>query len=257
MAQAEADYQNALAGREAMMTSILTARSNIKVKESGLKESLIRKDNAEKDYLRYKRLFEQESVTKQQFENIKTEFDTAKARYEQILRQKNSTSLVENEQQIRLQQGESRIKQAEAALELAKLNLSYTKIVAPCDGSTGRKKIETGQLIQPGQLLLDIVDDEHIWVMANYKETQLRNIKKGNPVDIMVDAIPDRVFKGKVVSIAGATGASFSLFPQDNSSGNFVKIAQRVPVKIELSKQNKLDAALLRTGINAECEVFY
>ena len=255
LAQAEADCQNALAGREAMSKTILTAQNDIRVTESGLKEFQIRMNHAEKEYLRYKRLLEEDSVTRQQFENVKTEYEAAAARFEQVRRQKNSSALVESEQQIHLLQRDAGIKLAEAALDLAKLNLSYTVIVAPCDGITGRKNIEEGQLIQPGQLLLNIVDNEKIWVVANYKETQLANIQKGSKVEVTVDAVPGKVFEGSVVSISGSTGAGVSLFPQDNSAGNFVKIAQRVPVKIELAKQSNATALLLRNGLNAECEV--
>jgi membrane fusion protein (multidrug efflux system) len=143
-------------------------------------------------------------------------------------------------------------------LELAKLNLSYTVIIAPCDGTTGRKNIQEGQLIQPGQTLVDLVDKNDKWIIANYKETQTATMKEGQEVEIEVDAIPDVVFKGVVKSISRATGASFSLLPQDNSAGNFVKVEQRIPVRIELTKENAEEAMnRLRSGMNVECEVNY
>ena len=256
LAQAEADYQNAMTGKKVMGTTIKTTQSNIGVSEAGIDESRIRMENAEKDFLRYKNLLEQQSVTKQQFEGIKANYDAAKARYEQTLRLRNSTSLVKDEQTIRLNQNDAQIKLAKAAIELARLNLSYTVILAPCDGVTGRKNIEEGQLIQPGQPVVDMVNETEKWVIANYKETQTANIKEGQMVDVEVDAIPGIAFKGTVTSISRATGASFSLFPQDNSAGNFVKVQQRIPVRIEFSKENKVeDLARLRSGMNVECEV--
>ena len=151
-----------------------------------------------------------------------------------------------------------RVKLAEAALELARLNLSYTIIIAPCNGTTGRKNVQEGQLVQPGQTLVDIVDSNDRWIVANYKETQTNNIKETQLVDIYVDAIPGKCYKGVVRSISRATGSSFSLFPQDNSSGNFIKIEQRIPVRIEFSSENTPeDIALLRAGMNVECKVFY
>ena len=143
-------------------------------------------------------------------------------------------------------------------MEIARQNLSYTESGAPCDGTTGRKEIQEGQLIQPGQTVVDLVDLNSKWIMANYKETQTANILEGQPVEIEVDAIPGIVFKGQVKSISQATGASFSLFPQDNSAGNFVKIEQRIPIRIEFSEENKPeDMERLRAGMNVECLVNY
>lgn len=258
VAQAKADYQNTIIGKKAMGTTILTTQSNIGATESGIKESRVRLENAEKEYIRHKNLLAQKSVTQQQFDAVSANFEAAKARYEQLQRQRNTTSLVKNEQTLRLDQNDAGIKVAEAALELARLNLSYTVILAPCDGVTGRKNIEEGQLIQPGQALLDFVNETEKWVIANYKETQTTKIREGQHVDIKVDAISEKTFKGTVKSISRATGASFSLFPQDNSAGNFIKVEQRIPVRIEFSKNNKAqDLEKLRSGMNVECEVNY
>lgn len=258
LAQAEADYNNAIIGKKAMGTTILTTQSNIGATESGIEESLVRLENAEKEYKRHKTLLAQESVTQQQFDAVNANYEAAKARYEQLQHQRNTTSLVKNEQTMRLGQNDAGIKLAEAALELARLNLSYTVILASCDGVTGRKNIEEGQLIQPGQVLLDLVDETEKWVIANYKETQTTNIHEGQVVEVKVDAVSDITYKGTVQSISRATGASFSLFPQDNSAGNFVKVAQRIPVRIEFSKDNKAeDLDKLRSGMNVECEVIY
>ena len=131
-------------------------------------------------------------------------------------------------------------------------------ITAPCDGTTGRKEIREGVLVQPGQTLVNLVDENDKWVVANYKETQTTHIDEGYPVDIEVDAIPGVVFKGVVKSVSQATGASFSLIPQDNSAGNFVKVEQRIPVRIEFSKDNRPeDMKRLRAGMNVECIVNY
>lgn len=258
VAQAKADYQNTIIGKKAMETTILTTQSNIGATESGIKKSRVRLENAEKEYIRHKNLLAQKSVTQQQFDAVSANYEAAKARYEQLQRQRNTTSLVKNEQTLRLDQNDAGIKVAEAALELARLNLSYTVILAPCDGVTGRKNIEEGQLIQPGQALLDFVNETEKWVIANYKETQTTKIREGQHVDIKVDAIFGKTFKGTVKSISRATGASFSLFPQDNSAGNFIKVEQRIPVRIEFSKNNKAqDLEKLRSGMNVECEVNY
>ncbi len=258
LVQAEADYQNALSGKSAMTTTINTTENNIAVSDAGIEEAKIRLDNSEREYIRYKNLYEQDAVTKQQYDAMKTDYDVSKARYAQLVRQKQSTTLVKQEQSQRLEQNVAGIKLAEAALELTRLNLSYTVITAPCDGTTGRKNIQEGQLIQPGQTIVDIVDGNDKWIIANYKETQTANIKEGQPVNIKVDALPHIQYKGIVKSISRATGASFSIIPQDNSSGNFVKTEQRIPVRIEFSQENKPgDMERLRAGMNVECEVKY
>ncbi|BEH00346.1 HlyD family secretion protein [Bacteroides sedimenti] len=258
VAQAEADYQNALAGKTAMTTTISTTENNISVSDAGIQEAKIRMDNAEREYNRYKNLLGQGAVTKQQYDNVKTNYDASKARYELLVREKQSTALVKKEQTHRLGQTSAGVKLAEAALGLAKLNLSYTVVTAPCNGTTGRKNIQEGMLIQPGQALVDLVDENDKWIIANYKETQTANIRYGQTVEIKVDAMPDVIFKGKVESIAQATGASFSLFPQDNSSGNFVKVEQRIPIRIKFSGGNKTEnMKRLRAGMNVECEVNY
>ena len=223
VAQAEADYQNALSGKSAMTTTINTTQNNLAVSDAGLEEARIRMDNAQREYQRYKNLYEKAAVTHQQYDAVKTDYEALKARYELLSRQKQSTALIKQEQTQRLEQNMAGIKLAKAALELAKLNLSYTVITAPCDGTTGRKNIQEGQLIQPGQTLVDIVDANDIWIVANYKETQTANIREGQSVEIEVDAVPGIRFEGVVKSISRATGASFSLFPQDKPTLGNVK----------------------------------
>lgn len=258
LAQAEADYQNAISGKQVVSTGVNTTRNNIAVSDASLQESKILLDNAERDYNRYKNLFAQDAVTRQQYDKMETAYLAARARYELLSRQKKSASLVTLEQSQRLEQTEAGIKVTEAALALARINLSYTVITAPCDGITGRKNIQAGQLVQPGQTLLDLVDENDKWIVANYKETQMRNIAPGHVVEVRVDALPDHVFKGVVRSISQATGASLSLLPQDNSAGNFVKVEQRIPVKIEFTNENDVAAlGRLRAGMNVQCIINY
>ena len=182
VAQAEADYHNALVGKNAMYTTINTTQNNILVTDAAIDEQRIRLENAETDYKRYQELVKEEAVTPQQFDRVRTDYAATKARYEQLIRQKQSTSLVKQEQTQRLEQNEAAIKLAEAALELAKLNLSYTVILATTDGVTGRKEIHEGELVQQGQTLVTLVDGTEKWVIANYKETQTTNMHIGQKV---------------------------------------------------------------------------
>lgn len=258
VAQAEASLDNAKTGKDAMHNVISTTASNLSVTDASIEEARIVFENAERNYKRFSALYEQNAVTRQQYDDINTAYLAAKARYDMLTRQKESVQSVSREQNTRLGQNEAGIKLAEAALELARLNLSYTVVLAPCDGYTGLKEIQQGQLIQPGQTLLDIVDAEDKWVVANYKETQTANIQVGHEVEIEVDAVPNHTFKGVVRSVSRATGASFSLMPQDNSSGNFVKIEQRIPVRIDFTEDNDAEAMeRVSAGMNVECKVLY
>ena len=258
VARARADYQNALAGRDVADRSVTSASANVAVSDASIAEAKVLMEMAATDFARYEKLLSQDAVTRQQYDGAKTDYEAKKARYEMLSRQRSATSTVVDVNRQRISQSEAGIELAQALLETAVLNLSYTVITAPCDGYTSRKEIQVGQLVQPGQTLLDIVDSNDIWVAANYKETQLRHIESGSKVERKVDAIPNVTFNGTVKSISTATGASLSLLPQDNSAGNFVKVRQRIPVRIEFSADNKPDdMAKLRAGLNVECFVKY
>lgn len=257
VAQAEADLSNALAGRSVISAGIETTQSNIGVSDASIEEVKVTMENARRELQRYEKLLKEDAVTRQQYDNIKTAYEAAKARYQQASRAKRSTSLVKNEQTHRLGQNEAAVKLAKANLDLARLNLSYTVITATCDGITGRKNIHEGQLVQPGQAMVDIVDGTDLWVVANYRETQLPNIHEGAEVTMTADAVPGVKYKGVVESISDATGAAFSLIPQDNATGNFVKVEQRIPVRIRLKGNSKADMKKLRAGFNVECKVKY
>lgn len=257
LAQAEADLANALSGQEVTTAGIITTQNNLSVNDASIEEVRVQMENAGRELERYKRMYEKKAVTRQQYDNIQTAYETAKARYEQAMRVKRSTSLVKSEQTRRLGQNEAAVRVARAAVELAKLNLSYTVILATCDGGTGHKDIHEGQLVQPGQTMLDIVDGSDLWVIANYRETQLPHIQEGAEVMLTADAVPGVTYTGIVESISDATGAAFSMIPQDNATGNFVKVEQRVPVRISLKKNSVDKLKRLRAGFNVECKVKY
>lgn len=256
LAQAKADYQNALVGKSAMETGISTIQNNLSVSDASMQEVEILMKNAEADYNRFKVLMENKAVTRQQFEGIQTKYESLKAKLETMKRQKQSTRLVKNEQTQRLEQNELRIEVAKAALDLAQLNLSYTVILAPCNGTMSRKTIQVGELMMPGKPLFSVIDNSSKWVIANYRETQRENIHVGDKVEIEVDAFPSTTLEGKVEAISNATGAQYSVSSPDNSAGNFVKVEQRIPVKIIFTDNN--DPKILEqlgSGMNVECKV--
>ena len=258
LARAKADYANALAGRGVADRSVVSATANVAVSAASVAEAKVVMEMAATDLERYKKLLERDAVTRQQYDLAKTDYEAKKARYDMLSRQEKASSSMVDVGKERISQSEAGIELAKAMLETAELNLSYTVILAPCDGYTSRKEIQTGQLVQPGQTLLDIVDSGELWVTANYKETQLRHISSGSEVYIEVDAVPGVTFNGVVSAISTATGSSLSILPQDNSAGNFVKVRQRVPVRIEFTEDNSPHhMAKLRAGMNVECSVKY
>lgn len=257
LAQAEADLANALSGSSVVAAGLETTRNDLTVSDAAIEESRVQLDNARREEVRYRNLLAEDAVTRQQYEQVQTACEVAEARYERLLRSKRSTSLGREEQARRLEQHAAAVRLAEAAVDLARLNLSYTVVLAPCDGVTGSKDIHEGQLVQPGQVLVDVVDGSDLWVIANYRETQLPRIRKGAEVRMTADAVPGVTYRGVVEAISDATGAAFSLLPQDNATGNFVKVEQRVPVRISLEGNAPEALGLLRAGLNVECKVAY
>jgi membrane fusion protein (multidrug efflux system) len=148
---------------------------------------------------------------------------------------------------------EARVVLAKELVKQAELNLSYTRITSPVRGFVTKKKVETGQMVSKGQPIMAIVplSLEDMWVTANFKETQITNVKAGQEVIIRVDTYPDAKIQGKVDSIMAGTGATFSLFPPENATGNFVKVVQRIPVKIVFNTENLSDMPDLRIGMSA------
>lgn len=146
------------------------------------------------------------------------------------------------------------IEQRRSELEFAKLQLSYCYVLAPIDGFISKKNVQLGQLVNAGAPLFSIVDDSNIWVMANFKETQIARMKVGDKVELKVDAFPEDKFEGEIESVSAATGAKFALLPPDNASGNFVKVVQRIPVKIVIKSKGK-DEKQLRAGMNVRVVV--
>lgn len=254
LAQAEANLQRELAGGDVTSSTIGVTRQNMSVSDAGVDEASVRLENARIDDQRYAQLLKSDAVTQQQYDKVHTAYLEAQARYEQAVRSRGTLTKTETEQGHRLTQNQAAVKVARAQIQLAKLNLSYTVIVATADGVVGKKDIHVGQLVQPGQTMASIVDNSELWLVANYRETQLPNIHVGSKVDITVDAVPGVAFKGTVERISDATGSAYSMIPQDNATGNFVKVEQRIPVRIHLDADKKAQSKL-RAGMNVVCVI--
>jgi membrane fusion protein (multidrug efflux system) len=267
LGQAEAAYMAALASKNVTANSVKTASNNINTAQANIESAQANIEaaqarlwNAEQNYNRYKNLLKDEAVTRQQFDQMKMEYDASKAQleamtsqYQAIKNTRGTSVLTVNEIQSRLGMNDAEIKRAKNALEMAKLNLSYTVITAPHDGIMGRRTVNAGQLLNTSQQVATIVDINNIWISANYREKQMEKVAIGGFAKITVDALGGKEFEGKITAISGATGARYAAIPVDNSTGNFVKVQQRIPIRIEFTKNNKPeDLELLRAGMNVE-----
>ena len=231
--QAEASLMDARSGRKVAEGSLNTASTSATVYDSSIREAELRAEKLGRDYDRYTKLLAKKATTPVIVEQYKTEYDMAKAKVEALRQQREAAKSTVSEVGQRRENAAAAILRAEAAVDMARLNLSYTVITAPVDGYVGRRNIEEGQLVSTGQTLTTLIPDTRKWIVANFKETQMANIHVGQMVDITIDAMPDKHFVGKVTAISSATGSKYSLIPTDNSAGNFVKIQQRIPVRID------------------------
>lgn len=252
--EARAALLDAQGSREVLASGIRTSHTHIAEQDANLAEAKAKLWQAEQDYRRYERLLSEESVPEQQFDQAKANYESAHARYEALLRQKEAAHSQYDETNKKRTGVEAGILRAEAALDLADLNLSYTVVTAPYSGYMGRRTIEPGQYVSAGQTLSYIVRQSGKWVTANYRETQISNIYIGQPVRIKVDGLPGRVLHGHVTAISEATGSKYSLVPTDNSAGNFVKVQQRIPVRIDFDDVDNTSMTQLRAGMMVETE---
>jgi membrane fusion protein (multidrug efflux system) len=232
---AEAAMDDAHAQLTVLEAGVRSAETGTHINQDQIKGAQAKYVQQQQDIRRYTSLVKEEAATGADLELVKAHYDVAESDYSAAINglKTNEARIAELKTHFGVLQAD--VKRKQAALELARLNLSYTIIRAPYTGRLGRKNILEGQQIQPGQPLVSIINEKEKWITANYKETQMAGMYVGQPVEIRVDAINDKVFKGKIMAIAGSTGSRFSLLPPDNSTGNFVKIIQRVPVKIEFA----------------------
>lgn len=252
--EAEAALLDAQGSQEVLHSGIQTSQTNVAVQDANIAEAKAKLWQLEQDYHRFSRLLKEESVPEQQYEQAKAAYEAAQARYNALVEQKKAALSQYSETSKRTTGARAAILRKEADVDLAKLNLSYTVLTAPYDGYMGRRTLEAGQFVQAGQTISYLVRSEDKWITANYKETQIANIYIGQEVRIKVDALPGRIFKGKVSAISEATGSKYSLVPTDNSAGNFVKMQQRIPVRIDLEEISEEDMQQLRAGMMVETE---
>lgn len=262
LATAKANVQASQANYRAAHSGIASSRAGIGTIDAQIQAAQIKLTRAQQDFERYQNLIQDHSITQQQFDEIKANRDLAQQQLAILQQQKNQVSSQTNvvsSQSSATQQSvevaETMVKQREVDLENAKLNLSYAVVIAPEAGKISKVNIQPGQLVQAGQSTFNMVHTRDIWVVANFKETQVRKITPGQLVIIHADAFPGHDFKAEVASFSPATGAKFSLLPPDNATGNFVKVVQRIPVKITFQNDGDSLMARLRPGMNVNVDV--
>ena len=247
--EAEAALKDAKASGNVINASEQTTQTSASVYSASIDEIEVRLAKLSKDIERYRNLVANKAATPIQLEQLEVEYEATQKKLEATKKQQEAAYKGVNEVSTRRGSVAAAIQRAEAAVEMAKLNLSYCVVVAPCDGKLGRRTIEEGQMVNSGTTITYIIPNNQKWVIANYKETQVENLHVGQKVRMTVDALGNKVFEGTVTAISGATGSKYSLVPTDNSAGNFVKIQQRVPVRIDFSNLSAEDNNRLAAGM--------
>ncbi len=269
VAQAIAAQENAKANLLAAQNSASASTSNANATSlnSSSSEDMTHSANAKltkskADFKRIENMFLAKAATQAQFDAAKAELDMAQAQYEAAMAQFKASSAQSQgvrsqaeAQKAQITLAEAIVKQRDAEVALANTQLNNASIIAPCNGVISRRNAAVGQYITIAQPLCSAVDMDKLWISANFKETQIQKLKVGQPVEIKLDAFPDSKLTGTVKSFIGATGAKFSLLPPDNSTGNFVKITQRIPVRIELNALSAEQRSALFPGLSAFVEV--
>ncbi|TWR24399.1 HlyD family secretion protein [Mucilaginibacter pallidiroseus] len=245
--EAEATVDDANAQVDVLNAGIASLEAASKVNRDQVNGAKARLILQKADITRYKNLARDEAVTGSDLDAVQSRYDVSKSDYSAALNSLQASYAKIAEMKTRRELLAADLKRKNALLELARINLAYTVIRAPYSGRMGRKSIQDGQQIQPGQPLVSIVNERDKWITANFKETQVNGMYVGQPVEIRVDAISGVVYKGKIEAIAASTGAKFSLLPPDNATGNFVKVIQRIPVKIRFTDK---DITPVKAGMN-------
>jgi len=243
--QAKAQIAAAEAGISAVQADVVRTKAERTRQESLLATQSATKQKVEQAIADEERFAAQEASRKADLEQAKTALRSNEIAVESERRTK---AVLESQEQQLI----ADLHAKEASLSVAKINLGYTKIAAPADGTVGERQVRPGQLVSPGTQVLTFVAETK-WVQANYRETQLTNMKVGDPAEIRIDEYPGKVFRAKVLEIAPASGSQFALLPPDNATGNFTKVVQRIPVKIALDDPNL--ASSLRPGLSVVATV--
>lgn len=253
--QAEAGQKGASAGVGVSQAQIIASSANTGSAKANVDAARIKLNLAQKDFARYQNLVKDGSITQQQFDQYKAQKETAEAAYTAAKDQYNAVVKQVGATQSQLAVSNNGVSQRQSDVDFAKLQLSYTDIKSPATGIVSKKNVQKGQLVQAGQSLFSVVNANSLYITANFKETQLENMTPGLKVKIEVDAYPNEDLEGEVYNFSPITGAKGSLLPPDNATGNFVKVVQRIPVKIKITKVSNTLLEKLRPGMSVKVSV--
>ena len=257
---AQAQVTVARAGVGAAQAGVGTAQANVRTAQTTIGVSAATRTRLQQDLARSTKLRNQDIIPQSDYDavaaNLKMTTAQQSTAQDQVSVARNQVTAAQQQvaqakQQIAVAQAV--VKQRQTDLDNAKLQLSYTTLLAPANGVVSKKSVQPGQVVSPGQQLIGLVSSGKTWVIANFKETQLEDMKVGQKAKLEVDAYPNEEFEGHIESLSAATGARFALLPPDNASGNFVKVTQRVPVKIVLDKEDPQHP--LRAGMSVSAIV--
>jgi len=259
---AQSSLNTARATTTAARANIATSQASVGTIDAQIEAARVNLWRATQDHERYANLIKDHSITQQQYEQALAAKQTAEKQLgileeqkKQAQQQTNAVSVQSNATASQISVAGATIHQRQVDIDAAKLNLSYTVITAPQEGLVSKVNVQTGQFVQAGQPVFSVVHSENLWVIANFKETQLDKMKEGQKVTIKVDAYPGHKFDAKLASFSPATGSTFALLPPDNATGNFVKVVQRLPVKIEFTDGSDELVKKLRPGMNVFVDV--
>jgi len=262
LATAKSNVAASRANTAAARSGIATSKQGVSTIDAQIAAAQVNVTRTTQDFNRYQNLIQDHSITQQQFEQAQAAKELAEKQLNILQQQKKQastqTGVVASQSNATAQSidvAESIVKQREVEVEEAKLKLSYTVLTAPESGKVSRVNVQEGQLLQAGQSTFNIVHSNDLWVVANFKETQYRKMAIGQKVIVHADAFPNHDFDAVLSSFSPATGAKFSLLPPDNASGNFVKVVQRLPVKIEFTDKSDTLLNRLRPGMNVDVDV--
>jgi membrane fusion protein, multidrug efflux system len=262
LATAESNLGAAKASSNAANANIATSQAGVSTIDAQIETAKINITRTTQDYDRYANLIKDHSITQQQFEQQQAAKETAEKQLQVLYQQKKQastqTSAVASQSHATSSQiaiANSTIKQRQVDVDDAKLMISYAAITAPEDGLVSKVNVQEGQYVTTGQALFSVVLNQDIWVVANFKETQFDKMKIGQKVIVHADAFPGHSFEATVSSFAAATGSRFALLPPDNSSGNFVKVVQRLPIKIQFTESSDSLVKQLIAGMNVTVDV--
>lgn len=252
--QAEADLAIAEGNLRSMEQAIITSASNEATAKERLVGDIAGYEKAKQDYQRFKNMYADSAVTRNQYDQVVSKMKSEEAYLKAGQKALGASGSMTKQSRTNLEAANATVARKKADLEAVKLQWSYTSIIAPVDGFIGERNLSIGELVNTNQVVATIVLNQKLWVSANFKETQIERIKQGQEVTITIDALDGKEFKGKVAGFSPATGAKFSMVEPDNATGNFVKITQRIPVKIEF-EATSAELRNVKPGMNVTVDV--